>query len=71
MTTFKITSVGTGKNGWYHITHPVIGYCGMERGYKKVLQRIEQLEAEQPAPRPTFDAHNFYAQQITSTKRNK
>jgi len=70
-TMYRVCRVGSGKNGWYHITHPVIGYCGEVRGYKNALQRVAELEQLNPTPQPTVDLHNVYAQSITTTKRNK
>jgi hypothetical protein len=58
---YKITSVGTRNNGWYHISHPVYGFVKQVRGYSNAIQQVGFLESHpiKPKTKTTFTTDDY------------
>jgi hypothetical protein len=61
---YKITSVGTRNNGWYHISHPVYGFIKQVRGYSNAVAKVAQFETLPSPIKAEFSIHDYYQSMI-------
>jgi hypothetical protein len=61
---YKITSVGTRNNGWYHISHPVWGHITQVRGYRKAVEKVAEFETVPPPTKAEFSIYDYYQSMI-------
>jgi hypothetical protein len=61
---YIITAVGKGKNGWYHISHPVYGFIKQVRGYSNAIQQVGFLDSHPPKKKSRTFSTDAYIQSI-------